>query len=301
MSPPDGVAPVSSVLPNPPRDDHPANPPSPPPQPATTQGSIRLGYRLTYGGSVTAHGIQLVGGPAFRINPYFRIILQLENNFMFAASDRPASELTRDAVLGSNFAGVRNSSVDGTTVSDVTGGSAVANQSFLFEMIPETQLMVRPAPDFPFEFGARLGFGITYTSLHTTTTVNRSDPTTGHMDPGGCIPGDIHCGDAPIPEPSAGAGYGPFETDAGTWAWYIRFGPRISFPVNDYFQIGTEYLFRSNATGGFDGLWRSDIRLGIPIGEHFLLYANPRFILSAPQDKPVAPGFDMVAGGMARF
>jgi hypothetical protein len=220
---------------------------------------------------------------------------------MFAASDRPASALTRDAVLGSNFAGVRNSRFDGSTYSDVTAGSAVANQSLLVEIIPETQLMFRPAVDFPFELGVRFGFGITYTNLHTRTTVTSSDPTGGHTDPGGCIPGDIHCGEGPIPEPTAGAGYGPFESDAGAWAWYIRFGPRIAFPVNDYFQIGTEFLFRSNATGGFDELWRTNIRLGIPIGAHFLIFADPRFILSMPQDKPVAPGFDMVAGAAGRW
>ncbi|HEX5036886.1 MAG TPA: hypothetical protein VFX30_06980 [bacterium] len=300
MSPPDPISPgSSSVLPNPPVTDRPPDRP-PPPSPSTTQGSIRLGYRLTYGGSVTAHGIQLIGNTVFRISPYFRLTLQLENNFMFAASDRPPSDLTRDAVLGSNFEGVRNSRYGGSVFTDVTGGTAVANQTFGFEMIPETQAMFRPAPDFPFELGARFGFGITYTSLHTTTRVT-TEPPGSHSGPGGCIPGDIHCDEAPIPEPSAGAGYGPFEADAGTWAWYVRFGPRIAFPVNDYFQAGTECLFRSNATGGFDGLWRTNIRLAVPIGDHFLLFADPRFILSVPQDKPVAPGFDVVAGGIARF
>jgi hypothetical protein len=308
MSPPDPISPGSStVLPNPnPPTDHPVVSPPPPPPPATTQFSLRGGYRMTYGGEVLAHGFQLIAAPRFRLSPNFTLVLQYEGNFMLASSDKPPASLTRDAVLGSNFAGVRNSRFDGTTYSDVSGGSAIANQGTAIENIFEIQFYARPVADFPFEIGVRAGAGLVWANVDTTTTVSTTGSTGGHTGSGGCIPGDIHCGDGSIPEPTAGAGYGPFHSSASSLTGYFRFGPRIQFPVNDYFQIGTEYLFRTNATNGLDGFWRTNIRLAIPFGSpgstgnHFLIFADPRFILSNPQDKPVAPGFDMVIGIMGR-
>lgn len=298
MSGPDPISPGTSVPPPPPV----VNPPVPasPPPATPTQFNIRAGYRMTYGGSVTAHGIQLLGGPTFRLSPNFRLTLQIENNWLFIASDKPASSLSRDAVLGGGFAGIRHSSFDGTTYTDVTGGTAVANQALFMELIPELQFAMRPVADFPFDITLRFGGGLVYAQTHTRTTVATTPPGS-HSGPGGCIPGDIHCGDAPIPEPTAGSGYGPFETDAGAWTYWVRFGPRLSFPINDYFQAGTEVLFRTNSTsGGIDEFWRTDIRLGLPIGDHFMLVASPRYIMSNT-DKGLAHGFDLFAGAQGRW
>ncbi len=264
--------------------------------------TLRGGPRATGTfGSFYTFGFQILGGPSIRVNPYFRIIFQLEWNNQFLGTDKPASSLSRDAILGSHFPGVRNSRFDGNTYTDVTGGTAVANQTYFMELIPEVHAMVRPVPDFPFEFGVRLGFGITYTNLHTRSTVNQSDPTTGHIV-NGCIPGDIHCPQAPIPEASAGSPYGTFETDTGTWFTWARFGPRIAFPINDYFQTSTEFLFRSNATGGFDDFWRTNIRLAYPfLNGSLTLFLEPRYILAIPDGKPITHGFDAVGGLSGRF
>jgi hypothetical protein len=283
-----------------PAPDSPTPPATPPPAHHPLPWSLRAGYRDTYGGGIYTNGFQILGTRAFQPDPHFRIVLQIEWNNQFTG-DGTLSSLTRDGVLGQHFAGVRSSSFDGTTYTDVTGGSATAAKAYFMEVIPETHLMFRPVPGFPFEIGARLGFGITYTQLHTHTTITTSDPTAGHMGTGGCIPGDIHCGQGPIPEPTAGAGYGPFDADTGAMGVYARFGLRVAFPVNDYFQTGTEFLFRTNTTGGFDELWRTNIRLGIPLGAHFLLFAEPRYILSIPQGKPIAHGFDGVVGVLARW
>lgn len=274
---------------------------APPPPPPTTTWNVRLGYRLT-GGSQFSHGVQLLGGPNFRLNDHFRLGLSIEFNNMFLTSDNPPKDLSRDAVVGSHFDGLRGSRFDGTTYTDVTGGTAYANRSYFMELIPETQLTYRPVRTFPFEITFRLAAGMAYTTLHTRTEVRGGLNPGEHTGPGGCIPGDILCPGGTIPEPMAGPSSHSFESDAGSWAFWVRFGPRIAFPIHDSFSIGTELLFQTNSTTGtFDPVWRTNIRLIVPLGDTFQLIADPRYVLRSTPDKGIQHGFDLFVGFGARL
>jgi hypothetical protein len=263
--------------------------------------AFKGGYRMTVGdlkeGKDIAHGVQLVGGPTFQITDFFKLGLSLEVNEMFLFSKKDPKNLKQDAVLGGHFEGIEGRTYEGSTYSDVTGGTQYQSNANLLEMVPEVQLMFRPAKSFPFEVGLRAGFGMKYTSLHTETDVQKAAPQSHYSGDSNCVPGDIYCTESPIPEPAAGPSSEHFENDTSDWSFFARFGPRVVFPIHDSFQLSSELLFVTNSkTGTFDRLWRTAVSLSIPLSEHFRLIAEPRYNMKSVSDQPLLHGFDLFAG-----
>ncbi len=271
------------------------------PDPTTpTSWSLRLGYRTTIS-EQTAHGIQMVFGPSFKLNDAFKLSLGLESNFTFVYSESDPETLGRDDIVGEHFEGVRESTFDGDTFTDVSGGLQSRNNVFGMQFIPEIQLMWRPSPDVPIEIGGRAGFIANYAMRHSETRVDRAGAG-DHTNDDGCIPGDIYCDDAPIPEPDAGPRSEVFTEDTAAWEFTGRFGPRINFPWADWVSNSAELLFIGNndEDGGLDIMFRAGMRFTAPLHDNFLLSAEPRYV-GRTTDDGWQNAFDLVAGAIFKW
>jgi hypothetical protein len=269
-----------------------SNPPPPPPPPVW---NLRASYRAVIGPQI-GHGFQLAVTPTVRLSDGFRFAPTTEINLM------PWWDGIRSDTVSAGAAGAAVGSpprmVDGVGYTDIAGGTRDRFRLHHHQVVQYLNFFWRPSADVPFEMGLRLAFGFENVADRTTiTATSASGP--GHTGPGGCVPGDIHCSETPIPEPMAGP-RSPAVSESDSWNFFMRGGFRLNFPFHPIFRIGAELLFQANThtPTGPDPFIRIPATLTAPIHRNFQLQAEPRLIVRFVE--PVVT-FDLVAGAVVLF